>query len=213
MTYAKGRGVRLEVASTYGSPKTVSEVTEADPPVATSTSHALATKSVGYFSAATGMPRLDGQACRLGTVATNTFELEDLDTTSYGNFTAGTFVPVTAWLTVSNATDINKSGGEGNPLDVSVLLDEIAQEETGLLSAETVSITCRLETISNAAIDVVRAAARSQGYCVFRVTYKDGSVRVFRGQPSLPTESVSTGQVGQSTFTSTVKGLWIEGVA
>lgn len=213
MTYAKGRGVRLEVASTYGSDKTVSDVTAADPPVATSTSHGLLADSVGYFSVATGMPRLVGQACRLETVATNTFNLEDLDTTDYGDFTAGTFVPVSAWATVSNATDVNKTGGEGNPLDVSVLLDEIAQEETGLLSAETVSISCRLETVSNAAMAIVRAAAKEQDYCVFRLTYKDGSVRIWRGQPSLPTESVATGQVGTSNFTCTVKGLWIEGVA
>lgn len=213
MTYAKGRGVRLEVASTYGSAKTVTAVTAANPGVATSAAHGLATKSVGYFSSAAGMPRLDGQACRLGAVVTNTFELEDIDTTAYGTFTAGAFVPVTAWLTISNATDINKTGGEGNPIDVSVLLDEIAQEEAGLLSAETVSINCRLETISNAAMAVIRAAARSQGYVVLRATYKDGNVRVWRGQPSIPTESISTGQSGQSTFSCTIKGMWIEGVA
>lgn len=214
MTFAKGRGVRLEVASTYaGSVKTVSEVTNADPPVATSSAHGLADKSVGYFKAATGMPRLEGQAVRVRNPLTNTFELEDLDTTDYGDFTVGSFLPVTGWLTISNATEINKAGGDANPLDVSVLLDEIAQQENGLLSPETVSISARLETISNAAMNVIRAAARDQDYVLLRATYKDGNVRVVRGQPSLPTEQVSTGQVGTQAFTLTVKGLWLEGAA
>lgn len=210
-TFVKGRGVRLEVAATYGAAKTVSEVTEADPPVATSTAHGLAAKSVGYFATATGMPQLEGQACRLEAVASNTFDLEDLDTTSYGNFTAGSFVPVATWLTISNATDINKAGGEGNPLDVTVLLDEKNQEENGQLSAETVTISARLESVSNAAMQVVRTAAKAQGYCVFRETFKDLSVRVWRGQVGLPSEGVSVGQVGTMAFNCTVKGFWVEG--
>jgi hypothetical protein len=213
MTFAKGRGVRLEVANAFGSNKTVTEVTEADPPVVTSSAHGLAAKSVGYFTSVVGMPRLEGQVARILNPLTNSFELEDLDTTDYGNFTSGSFVPVSTWTTFSNATEINKAGGDANPLDVTVIMDEIQQQENGQLGAESVSVSARLETISNAAMSRIRNAARNQENCVFRLTYKDGNVRIFRGQPSLPTEQVATGQVGTMAFTVTLKQLFLEGAA
>ena len=83
MTYVIGRGVRVEIGTTEGAAKTVSAVTKANPGVATSTAHGLLTKSVGYFDTVAGMDELLGQAIRLGTVATNTFDLEGLDTSNY----------------------------------------------------------------------------------------------------------------------------------
>jgi hypothetical protein len=107
-----GRGVRVEVGKTEGAAKTVTAITTADPGVATSATHGLSTKSVGYFSGVTGMVNLEGQAVRLGTVATDTFVLEDIDTTGYPAFTAGSFVPITAWATLSKATTAYSSSGE-----------------------------------------------------------------------------------------------------
>lgn len=213
MTYAIGRGVRVEIGTTEGAAKTVTAVTAAKPPVATSTAHGLAAKSLGYFSAATGMPQLEGQAVRFSAVTTNDLTIEDLDATSYGTFTAGTIVPITAWTTVSSVTDINKSGGEGNPLDTTVVLDTVGQQVNGTLSAEAVTFTARTETISSAAMQKIRETAKNQGYLVFRITLADNNVRFFRGQVSLPTEQVGVGAVGQTTFGATVKGFWCEGAA
>lgn len=213
MAYAIGRGVRLEIGTTEGVAKTVSAVTAAKPPVATSTAHGLLAKSVGYFSAAAGMPQLEGQAVRFSAVTTNDLTIEDLDATSYGTFTSGTLVPITAWATLAGATQYNKSGGEGNPQETTVLLDTKAQELQGLLSAEQVQITCRTETIASAALQKVREAAKSQGFLVFRVTLSDGNVRVWRGQPSLPTEDVAVNGIGNTSFSTTVKGFWVEGAA
>lgn len=213
MAYAVGRGVRVDIGTTEGSPITVTAVTAAKPPVATSTAHGLLTKSLGYFSTATGMPQLEGQACRLSTVAANTFALEDLDASSYGTFTAGSFVPITAWTTLGEALSYAKSGGDANPLDQSVLLDEIQQMLNGLLTAESVAIGARTPTIASTALQKVREAAKTQAYLVFRITLKDGNVRFFRAQPSIPTESLDSGGIGQSGFNCTLKGFWCEGAA
>jgi hypothetical protein len=213
MTYAIGRGVRVEIGTTEGAPKTVTAVTAAKPPVATSTAHGLALKSLGYFSVATGMPALEGQACRLSAQTTNDFTLEDLDATSYGTFTAGSFVPVTAWTTLVEATSYNKAGGDPNPQDVSVLLDQIQQNVNGLLSAETVNFSARTPTISSVGLQRIREVAKTQGYLMFRITLSDGNVRFFRGQPSLPSEGVDQGTPGQTAFSVTLKNYWCEGAA
>jgi len=213
MTYVIGRGVRVEIGTTEGSAKTVSAVTKANPGVATSTAHGLLTKSVGYFDTVTGMDELLGQAIRLGTVATNTFDLEGLDTSGYGTFTAGTFTPVSAFTTITPATEYQVGGGDADFIDTSVLLDNIKQQEVGPLNAQTVTIAIKKETVNGAGMAAVVAAARAGLDKVFRITLKDGSVRVFRGTPSIPNENVSVGGVGTGGFTVTVKRFLQEGAA
>lgn len=213
MTSIVGRGVRVEIGTVEGAAKTVTAVTQANPGVATSAAHGLAAKSVGYFYSVSGMVQLEGQAARLANVATNTFETEDIETTDYPAFTAGTFVPVTTWATLGRITSYSKGGGEGEKLDDTVLLDDIKQELQGLLGAESMTFNLNPQTISDSAMTKLRQTARKAGYLVFRITLKDGNVRIFRGQPSLPGEDVQKGAIGTGSFGVTVKGFVCEGAA
>lgn len=213
MTNIVGRGVRVEVGKTEGSPIAVSAVTQAKPGVATSAAHGLLTKSVGYFSGVAGMVQLEGQAARLGAVDTNTFALEDIDTTDYPAYTDGDFVPVTAWSTLSPATGYSIGGGEAEKLDTTTLLDDIKQEINGLLAAQTVTFNLNNETVNGEAMALIEEKARKAAYLVFRITLKDGSTRVFRGQPSMPGEDVQRGALGTGSFSVTVKGFITRGAA
>jgi hypothetical protein len=208
-----GRGVRVEVGKTEGAAKTVTAITLANPGVATSSAHGLAAKSVGYFLNVAGMVNIEGQAVRLGTTDTNTFQLEDIDTTSYPAFTSGTFVPVTAWSTLASATSISEGGGDADKLNVTRLLDNIRQERNGLLAAETISIGLVAESLASEALQLVRRAARTSSLLVFRVTWNNGDVLVWRGEPSKPGRDVQQGQAGTGNITVTVKGFTTEGAA
>ena len=201
-----GRGVRVEVQKTVAAPKTITAVTLAKPGVATSTAHALTDGTVGFLDAVTGMVNLDGQAVRIDAPAANTFELQGIDTTGYPAFTAGNIIPVTAWSTLSRSTSYDIAGGGAEKIKTTVLLDEIEQQANGLLAAQTVSINVNHETVDEEALQLVNAAALSQAYLVFRITFKDGAQRVFRGQPSMPGESVGQGALGTGTLEVTVKG-------
>lgn len=208
-----GRGVKVEVSKTEGAAKTVSAVTLADPGNATSTAHGLATKSVGYFLNVAGMVNLEGQAVRLGTVAANTFDLEDIDTTNYPAFTSGSFVPITAWSTLAKSTAVSEGGGAADKLNVTTLLDNIRQERNGLLAAETFTIQLLAESLASEALQIVRRAARQSKLLVVRVTWNNGDVLVFRGEPSKPGRDVQQGQAGTGTISFTVKGFTTEGAA
>lgn len=210
-----GRNVRVEISKTEAAAKTVSAVTLASPGVASSTAHGLADGSVGYFNAVTGMVNLEGQAARVDAPVADAFTLQNINTTAYPAFTAGTFVPVTAWSTVSRAASYDIGGGDADPLDTTVLLDNIKQNANGLLAAQTVKIDLKLDTTDDEALGLVRAAALSQAYLVFRITLSDGCQRVFRGQPSLPGENVGQGALGTGSFSVTVKGhvLFLPAVA
>lgn len=207
MANVKGRGVRIEVAATYSSPKTVTAVTLASPGVATSTAHAMANDTVGYWSGVTGMAQLEGQATRVKNQATNTFELQGLNTTNFSAFTAGTFVPVATWATLSEATSYEIGGGAGEKLDVTCLIHTTKQEEQGLLPVGNVSCNVIAQDTPSAAQLLLEAAVQSQSAVVVRITLANGAVRVFRGEPSLPGESVQQGAVGTGSLDFAVKGF------
>ncbi|MBY0467606.1 MAG: phage tail protein [Burkholderiaceae bacterium] len=213
MTTLIGRGVRVEIGKTEGSPKVVTAVTQAKPGVGTSVAHGLAAKSVGYFKDVTGMVQLDGQAARLSAVAADSLTLENINTTNFPAFTGGSFVPITAWSTLNRAASYSIGGGAADQLDDTVLFDDIKQLVNGLLASQTVTFNVKSETVNGEAAALIEDAARNLAYLVFRVTLKDGSVRVFRGQPSLAGEDVQNGQIGTGSFTVTVKGFVNQGAA
>jgi hypothetical protein len=201
-----GRNVRVEISKTEGTPKTVTAVTQANPGVASSTAHGQADGAVGYLDGVTGMVQLDGQAARVNSPVTDSFQLENINTTNYPAFTAGTFVPITAWSTLARSSSYSIGGGEGDKLDNTVLLNVLKQEENGLLAAQTVNFGLKLETVDDEALGLITDAALNQSLLVFRITLSDGAQRVFRGQPSLPGEDVQQGQIGTGAISVTIKG-------
>lgn len=201
-----GRGVRVEVQKTVAAAKTITAISLANPGVATSTAHALADGTVGFLDAVAGMVNLDGQAIRIDAPAANTFELQGVETTTYPAFTAGTFVPVTVWSTLSRSSSYNIGGGAAEKIKTTVLLDEIEQQANGLLAAQTVSFNINHETVDEEALQLIATAAINQAYLVFRITFKDGAQRIFRGQPSMPGEDVGQGALATGTLEVTVKG-------
>lgn len=203
---AKGRQVRVEVAATYSEAKTVTEVTNANPGVASATAHALAAGTVGYFATAAGMVELVGQVASVKSPATDSFSLEKLDTTGFSDFTSGTFVPVATWKTLSKATSYEIGGGAAEKTDDTTLLDVNKKEGVGHLAAQTVTIGAFAETYNSEAMDLVEAAALAGTPIVFRITLKDGSRRLVRGTPSLAGESVSVGANGTGQFEITPVG-------
>lgn len=213
MTTVVGRGVKLEVALTFSGAKTVTAVTLASPGVATSTSHGLANGTVGYWTVTGGMPQLDGQATRVYNQVTSAFDLQGLNTAGYSAFTAGTFTPVATWGTVSEAIGYSIGGGQADTLDDTKLTDITKQELLGLLPADTVTIDTLQQTSDSTVMQFLVDASIALTYCVFRITLADGAVRVCRGIPSRPGESLQRGQLATGNMQIKVKGLALRGAA
>jgi hypothetical protein len=203
----KGRGVRVDIAATYGAAVTATAVTAANPGVATSAAHGQANNTVGYWTVAAGMVQLDGQATRVKNTAANAFDLQGLNTTNYTAFTTGTFTPVATWATLSEATSYDIGGGSSEKLDVTTLLDIVRKEEMGLLPVQSVSMNLISQDSPSAAMQLLDAAVQSQGRVTVRITLATGAVRIFNAEPSLPGESVGQGAVGTGSLEFAVKGF------
>lgn len=207
MPNVKGRGIRVEVAATFGAAKVVTAVTKASPGVATSAAHALVNNTVGYWNNVSGMVQLEKQACRLKNVATNTFELQGLNTGQYSDFVSGDFIPVLTWQTLAEATSYRFGGGSAEKLNATRLIDIVTQEELGNLPADALNIGVLAQDTPSAAMQLFESAVQTQGICIVRITLGNGAVRVCTIEPGLPGEDVQQGQLGTGSLDGAVKGL------
>lgn len=207
--FVKGRSVRIEVGFLEAAPLPVLGVTQGSPGVAHVTGHALTMGSVGYFSDVEGMDQLDGQAVRVssaGSPSVDNFGLEGIDTSEFSDFASGNFVPISQWRTLAQSTQYQLGGGAPRTEDVGTLLDTTEKLETVKLAAETVTIDLRSLEADNDALTKIRQVARAAGEVVIRITLARGAQRIFRGQPSIPGESLTQGATGTGQLSLTVKG-------
>lgn len=218
-----GAGVKVEIGLTESAAVAVTGVSKSTTPLVTAENHGLVNGGAAYFTSMVGMEQLDGQALHVSTQGSpgdDDFTITDIDTTSSATFVSGQVVGVASWATLLQSTTHNIGGGAGKTEDVGCLIDTTEKLITIKNAAETITIDVRSLKEDNAAMAKIRATARKLGYLVFRVTHPPaagqtvGAQRLYRGQPSIPGESVSQGATGTGQLSVTVKGqiCYIPGV-
>lgn len=210
-----GAGVKVEIGLTESAAVSVNSITKSTAPLATAQNHGLADASAAYFTSMVGMEQMDGQAVRVqtqGSPGDDDFTFLDINTTNFATFTSGQVVGVATWATLAQSTQYAIGGGAGKTEDVGTLFDTTEKLLTIKNAAETVTIDVRSLREDNTAMAKVRSTARALGNLVFRITHPPaagqttGAQRIFRGQPSIPGESVAQGGTGTGQLSVTIKG-------
>jgi hypothetical protein len=197
----KGLNCKVEVALTFDSPTSPSAVTKAYPPVVTLTSHGLAAGVVGYWTATSGMIQLHKQAFVVDNPLTNTYDMSGLDATDFDTFTAGpTTTTAATWGTIAEAAAYSVGGGAAPELDDTRLTDTKTRSESGLLQGQTLTIDVRNARMGSTAMLYVQRMAQRGLEVLVKITQAGQIVRVAYGVPSLPDESVSSGQLAAGQF-------------
>ena len=178
-----GTNMTVEVESTKASPLTVTAVTKANPGVATSTAHGGANGDVVVFAAAAGMVELNTQAVRMANVATDTFELESLDTSDYSTWTAGTATEVDAWHTMSNSQSVSMPNPAPDRKQITTLIDKSHQYQYGLPDAPDGTISGLYDPLGAAEAEI-KVATKATEARVFRATWSGGQVTLFNANVS-----------------------------
>ena len=116
-------GSLIALGTGYGSPITVTAVSNASTAVATATGHGLSQGDIIVVTS--GWSRLNGKTVRVGTVTTNTFQLEGIDTSSTTLYPAGagtgTVKEVTTFTQISQILETATNGGEQQFLEFQFL--------------------------------------------------------------------------------------------
>lgn len=135
-------GATFAIATSYAATQAVSAITNANPGVATSTSHGYSNGDILLLS----MPsRLDQRVVRVAATATNTFELEGINTTSTtqypSGFGVGTASEVSTFVSLSQVTDVTASGGEQQFFQWTYLEDGRQRQRPTFKNSRALSVT------------------------------------------------------------------------
>lgn len=171
---------RVELENTVGTATAITGITNASPGVVTSAGHGLTNGDVVKIVATDGMVEIDDQLVRVANVTTDTFELESLDTTNFGTFSASgtnTWQEVTAWYTLAAATSVNIGDASPSEIDATRLIDRKEVTDYGLPGSVSGSIDIQHDPHS-AAVQKLKAAAVSD-LIAFRVTWNNGNIALF----------------------------------
>lgn len=173
-------GLQLAIASTYGSSKSMTAVSNASTGVATlASSHGIVLGDVMEMTS--GWKRLNNRIVRASTVSTNDVNLEGIDTSSTSDYPAGegtgSIREITAWTTITGLRpDFTTSGGGFEQLDGTEVDDLRRITVPGL--AEPVVFTFPFHwPAASGWQSVVEAAARGGTPVAFRISL--GTKRVY----------------------------------
>ena len=172
--------VAVAMQSALGSNKTISAITKANPGVASSTSHGISDAAYVYLNNIQGMYQLDGRVVRVDNPLTSSFELEGVDTTSFGTFTSGVANEVTFGTSLGTGLTINVSGGDFEFIDYTTIHDSVKKQLIGLANPTVINMDLIWDP-SDASFSALKSAADNKAIRAFKFTFANGAIWTFAG--------------------------------
>jgi hypothetical protein len=202
-------GAIVSLATTYGTAKTVSGISNANPGVATSTAHGLANGAL--LSVVSGWSNLNSRIVRVAGSATNTFNMDGIDTTSTTLYPAGsgagTVQEITGFTQISQIMGFSTSGGDQQFATFSFLEQGFETQIPTITSAQSISIDIADDPTLPGYI-ALKAASDARAVRALKLAMPDGSFILYQGYVSLnETPTVTKGSVMQvkATFSLQAK--------
>jgi len=172
-------GLTRYVAAAFGGSKTMSSVTNASEAVVTSTAHGY---SNGDFVLITnsGWSRIHKRAFRIKSVATDTFVLEDMDTSDTSLFPSGsgtgTCKKVSSWTQIPSTMNTQVSGGDPKSVTYQFEDSDIENSLNTGFSAATESFDIDADEIGNSGYTLLQSYTDVQTDTVLKKVMKSGSI-------------------------------------
>lgn len=179
-TARKWSNVQIAMQSAVDADKTISAISKASTGVVTSTAHGY-TNGDYVILQVQGMFQLNDRVCRVANVATNTFELEGIDTTLFDTFSSGTCARVTFGTSITTATSISSSGGGFDFIDTTTIHSNTRTQVPGLPAASTFTFD-NIWDVSDAGLKAMKVASDAQAKRAFKFTFgAGGQIMTFYG--------------------------------
>lgn len=182
MTVSLWSNVGVAVQSALATAQAITDITKANPGVATySGSDTLSNGDLVLISAQ-GMHQVDGRVFRVANVNTgsNTFELEGENTTNYDTFTSGELEEITFGITLATATGLSASGGDFEFVDTTTIHDSVRKQIPGVAAPAVFNFES-IWDVSDAGLVALKAASDNKEQRAVRFTFANGQKVYFSG--------------------------------
>lgn len=176
--------VGVDIETAQATALAITGITKASPGVVTYTGTDPTNGDFVLLNVA-GMIELNERVVRIANVDTddNTFELEEVDTTNFETFTSGSASVITFGASMTNAQDVNASGGEPEFADVTTIHDQIRRRVPTVVSPMSITFGALFDPADAAMIELKAATQELTPRCV-RLRFSSGSVMVFQAYVS-----------------------------
>ncbi|MDF3851352.1 phage tail protein [Achromobacter denitrificans] len=197
MAVSLPNGVILSLATAYGLSKPITNISNANPGVASSAAHGLANGAL--IELKSGWQKLNERILRVADSAAGTFALEGANTLSPIQFPAGTgtgsFREITAFTQITQILEVSTSGGEMQFATYSFLENDFESQVPTQASAQSMEITIA-DDPSLAGYKALQVAAELREPRALRITFPNGSMILYYGILSFnETPSMTKGEV------------------
>lgn len=186
MAVTKWSNVAIAMQSALAAAKTLTAITKASPGVVSSTAHGYSNGDFVYLEVQ-GMWQLHGRVFRVASVATDTFQLEDvsggtgLSTAAFDTFTSGSAYKITFGTSITTATSMNVSGGDYSMIDTTTIHGNQKSEVPGLPNSMSMTFD-NLWDPTDAGQAAMKSASDAQAIRAFKFTFgTGGKIMVFAG--------------------------------
>lgn len=197
MSVSLPNGSIVAIASSYGTAKTVTAITNASPGVVSAAAHGLADGA--YIEVTSGWSRLNNKVVRVDAPTTGTFALEGIDTTSTQRYPAGSGTgsvrEVTGFTQLAQIVGSTSEGGEQQFTTYQFLEADSEVRIPTNKSAAGITFTVA-DDPTLAGYIVAQAANDDRLPRAIRVTLPNGSVLLYNAYVSLsPTPSLTVNEI------------------
>lgn len=201
-------GATVALATTYGSAKTVTAITNANPGVITSAAHGLLNGA--FYELTSGWQKISGRVFKAANVATNALDVTGIDTTDTNRYPAGTGTgslrEITAWTQIPQILEFTTSGGDQQFANFSFLEEDFERQLPTVTSAQSIQIGIA-DDPTLAGFIALKAAGEARAIRAVKVTLPNGAVLLYNGYVSFnETPTLTKGSVMQVRATISLQG-------
>lgn len=171
-------GTTFYVASTYGSAKTTTIVTNATEAVVTAAAHGYSNGDVVEITS--GWGRLNKRVFRIKSSTTDTFVLEGADTSSTDIFPSGSGVgtvrKITAFTQITSVMNPSSSGGDPKTVTYKFVESDVEYSINDGFSATSYSMEMDADAIGNAGYTALKSLTDAQTDTCLKMVTRSGSI-------------------------------------
>lgn len=174
--------VAVDVQTALAAAKTITAITKANPAVASSTAHGYTAGDIVLLKIV-GMRELNYAVVRVANPTTDAFELEGIDSTTFGTFISGTAEEVTFGASADTITEVNAAGGEADKQ----LIQTIHTKRGFNIPGNESPLVFTLGSLwlpSDPALKAMNAAGRARAIRAIRFGFPDGAIVLMAGYPT-----------------------------
>lgn len=208
MAFQLPNGSTFDFAKTYGTPVTVTSISNANPAVVTAAGHGLSDGDIVAITS--GWVRLTGRAFRVIDSDAGTFALEGVDATDTTRYPVGTSAgevkEVTEWVNIPQITEVASSGGEQQFYQFGFLEEDEDRQIPTTKSPSVLTLTVA-DDPSQPFVPVVEAADEKKEQRIQRLNLVNGDIILYNSIASITnTPTLTRNQLMVRTITLAQQG-------